>query len=159
MGTIYIGIDPGKRGAVAVLVENENGKTFLTALFDRDSVPLIDLAEWIIAWGRQPGTVAAIEQVHSMPGQGVASTFKFGQNYGEWLGMLAAARLEPVLVRPQEWRKAMGLKPEKDKQKRKAASRVLAGRLFPGRRPMFKRVRDTDRAEAALIAAYARWHA
>ena len=73
--------------------------------------------------------------------------------------MLAAARLEPVLVRPQEWRKAMGLKPEKDKQKRKAASRVLAGRLFPGRRPMFKRVRDTDRAEAALIAAYARWHA
>ena len=44
-----------------------------------------------------------IEFVHSFPGQGVVSTFTFGQNYGQWQGIVAALGVESVSVSPQAW--------------------------------------------------------
>jgi len=148
---IYVGIDPGAHGAIATVIQYEDYAA-LSTILDRDQLPLIVIANWLGALARKHDVTAAIEAVHAMPGQGVTSTFSFGRNFGEWLGIIAAAALVPVLVRPQDWRKAMGLAPEPDDKKRKAASRNLATRLWPSQAEQFKRVKDTDRAEAALIA-------
>ena len=54
------------------------------------------------------GPSAMIEQVHSMPKQGVASSFKFGRHYGFLLGVLTALGIPYQTVTPQKWQKAMG---------------------------------------------------
>ena len=82
----FMGIDPGMTGGIAIT--------------DFDSM-------FVRAW-RYPGDIestskligdlvrnmtiplAAIERVHAMPGQGVSSMFKFGMNFGGWMGILAA---------------------------------------------------------------------
>ncbi len=50
---------------------------------------------------------AAVERVHSMPGQGVASTFTFGLGYGRVLGALEALGVPTVLVEPRAWKLAV----------------------------------------------------
>lgn len=51
--------------------------------------------------------LVGIELVHSMPKQGVASTFKFGMGYGQLQGICAALRIPFVLIAPQVWKKEM----------------------------------------------------
>ena len=50
-------------------------------------------------------SLVAIEKVHSMPRQGLASTFKFGKGYGQILGVLSTLEIPYVLVTPQQWKK------------------------------------------------------
>lgn len=49
--------------------------------------------------------LGVVEKVHSMPGQGVASTFKFGVGYGQLLGLMSGIYLPIELVTPQAWKK------------------------------------------------------
>lgn len=51
--------------------------------------------------------LVGIELVHSMPKQGVASTFKFGVGYGILQGICGALRIPIIFVTPQEWKKEM----------------------------------------------------
>lgn len=46
-----------------------------------------------------------IEKVHSMPGQGVSSSFKFGSSYGQCLQILYQYSDEFIMVTPQAWKK------------------------------------------------------
>ena len=91
--------------------------------------------------------VIVVEKVHSMPHQGVSSSFKFGKNYGIVLGVAHALSHPLVKLTPQEWKRANGLI-----GKEKDASRQLAMELWPDHADHFKRKRDDGRAEAALIA-------
>ena len=94
-------------------------------------------------------TLAIIEKVHSMPKQGVASTFKFGQAYGAALACLQAWSLPVYKVPPQVWKKALGLT-GKDKD----AARLKALEAFPAFAFYFARKKDHGRAEAALLALW-----
>ena len=100
--------------------------------------------------GADRSACVAIERVHSMPKQGVASSFKFGMGFGIWLGILAALRLPHELVTPQAWKKLMlaGMPKEKD------ASRQRAMQLFPDVDLSLKR--HHGRADALLIAEWLR---
>lgn len=91
--------------------------------------------------------VIVIEKVHSMPHQGVASSFKFGKNYGIAIGVATSLSHPLVKLTPQEWKRANGLI-----GKEKDASRQLAMELWPQHADHFKRKKDDGRAEAALIA-------
>ena len=93
--------------------------------------------------------VAVIEKVHSMPGQGVASTFKFGMNYGQWIGILTALQIPYEMITPQKWMKHYGSMP-KDKNERKYYIKAMAKALYP------KSGRITlATSDAILIAHYA----
>jgi crossover junction endodeoxyribonuclease RuvC len=96
-------------------------------------------------------SIIAIESVHSMPGQGVRSTFDFGMNFGIWLGVIAALNIPMELVTPQEWKKHYGLI-GKDKD----ASRIIAVQLFPQMAMELKLKKYNGRAEALLLAEYLR---
>lgn len=156
MSQIVIGVDPGATGALAVI---ESG-----SLVRVDDMPtttrrggglavnpalLRDLIREILRAHNGAYFIAAIEDVHAMPGQGVSSMFAFGRSLGQIEAVLLCMGLPITWVRPQAWKKAAGLiGAEKD------AARTVAIERWPTRAEAFKRKKDCGRADAALIAAH-----
>jgi crossover junction endodeoxyribonuclease RuvC len=89
-----------------------------------------------------------IEQVSSMPGQGVSSVFAFGKGYGIVLGVLAAHGVPVTLVSPAVWKRALGVLRAKD------ASRARASQLLPQCAGQWPLKKDHGKAEACLLALY-----
>ena len=90
-----------------------------------------------------------IEQVSAMPGQGVTSMFNFGQSYGILKGMCSAMQLSMYFVRPAKWKKYFNLiNSEKD------ASRTKAIEIFPYFSSNLSKKKDSNKADAILIASY-----
>ncbi len=143
---IVAGIDPGSVGAAAVIDPLTVRVVHTTAWDAKHQLDVAQLAMWLEGHDVER---CAIEKVHSMPGQGVSSTFKFGCAFGRLLGMLEMMRVDYYLVTPQSWKKHHGLIGQD-----KAASRDKACELFPTCRDQFERAKDVHRAEAALIAAW-----
>lgn len=147
---IYIGIDPGMSGAVAIL-SNDNLWQHLYDFDNQESLHrLQQLSNFDIY---DPITIlAAIEKVHSMPKQGVSSSFKFGTNFGIWQGQLQALKIPYIFVTPQKWQKVVF--DSMTKGDRKEMSLDLARRLFPWAELHLKK--HHGRAEALLIAEWLR---
>jgi len=145
---IAIGIDPGLTGAVCIYTYND-----IVAVHDmptaargsRNAVMAAALADILREWD---DAHAFVESVHSMPGQGVASSFNFGHGCGVIDGVLSALCITTTLVTPQRWKKAMGLGAEKGQARNRAMQ------LFPRHAKLFARAKDDGRAEAALLALY-----
>ena len=90
-----------------------------------------------------------IEQVSAMPGQGVTSMFNFGQSFGILKGICSAMQLPMYFVRPAKWKKYFGLiNSEKD------ASRTRAIEIFPYFSSQLSKKKDSNKADAMLIANY-----
>ena len=90
-----------------------------------------------------------IEQVSAMPGQGVTSMFNFGQSFGILKGMCSAMQLSMHFVRPAKWKKYFNLiNSEKD------ASRTRAIEIFPYFSSNLAKKKDSNKADAILIASY-----
>jgi crossover junction endodeoxyribonuclease RuvC len=90
-----------------------------------------------------------IEQVSAMPGQGVTSMFNFGQSFGILKGICSAMQLPIYFVRPAKWKKYFNLiNSEKD------ASRTRAIEIFPYFSSHLSRKKDSNKADAILIASF-----
>ena len=90
-----------------------------------------------------------IEQVSAMPGQGVTSMFNFGQSFGVIKGICAALSVPIYFVRPTKWKKHFNLiKTNKD------ASRTKVIEVYPEISGKLHRKKDSNRADAILIALY-----
>ena len=90
-----------------------------------------------------------IEQVSAMPGQGVTSMFNFGQSFGILKGICSAMQLPMYFVRPAKWKKYFNLiNSEKD------ASRTRAIEVFPYFSSQLSRKKDSNKADAILIASF-----
>ena len=144
-GLVVLGIDPGNTGALAFL--NTEGE-----IRDLEDMPVLGgfvnaslLADLIVGYG--PIKVAVVEQVHSMPKQGVASSFKFGVAYGTVLGVVAGQQIPIVHAIPTIWKKHWNLN-----GKTKEFSRKKAIDVWPSWSDSFKLVKHDGRAEAALMA-------
>lgn len=138
----YIGIDPGKKGGIAVLIGTK------TAVF-----PYTDekMTECCKRFSGAANVICFVEKVHSMPGQGVSSMFSFGRSYGYILGALEASGIAYQEVSPQRWKRHYGLGADKQQ------AIAMAKKLFPGisLRPSERCTKDSDgMAEALLIARY-----
>lgn len=152
---LFCGIDPGYTGAVAFL-----GGSHLY-VHDMPVAPgpkgKIELDLFGLGQLLKPGVdgtyparcIAMLEQVGTMPGQGISSAFRFGEGYGAIQMALAGHGWERHKVTPVKWKKHFGL------SKDKGVSRAYAAKRFPGEANLFSRVKDDGRAEAALIALYA----
>ena len=90
-----------------------------------------------------------VEQVSAMPGQGVTSMFNFGQSYGILKGICSAMQLPIYFVRPAKWKKYYNLiNSEKD------ASRTRAIEIFPYFSSQLSKKKDSNKADAILIASF-----
>ena len=144
MESIVLGVDPGLKGALAWL--NMSGD-----LIRVEDMPVIDgnvNGPYLALLLRQDELdLAVVERVHSMPKQGVASTFKFGVGYGTVLGVLAAYDVSVYHMTPGEWKGHMRLGKTKEHSRRMAVDR------WPKWVDSFHLVKHEGRAEAALMAA------
>ena len=90
-----------------------------------------------------------IEQVSAMPGQGVTSMFNFGQSYGILKGICSAMQLPMFFVRPAKWKKYFNLI-----NSQKDASREWAIEIFPYFSTQLSKKKDSNKADAILIASF-----
>lgn len=146
---VYLGIDPGASGGIAVLFAN--GQVDATGL-----ATLTDAAIWDVL-GNLPcaPTFAVIEKVGGYVGENQpgSSAFKFGRSTGFLHGCLVAAGIPYEEVTPQRWQKSLGIpgrKKDETKGRWKARLKQHAERLYP------KEKITLAVADAYLIATYAK---
>lgn len=148
-GRIYIGIDPGKHGGIAVIYPDRASVHETPMLpdgaYDEQAMTRIL---------RTPrSAVAGIERQQAFPKQGGVSNFTTGLGFGLWRGMLAALGIDYAVVAPRDWRNVVGLTKGDDK----VAAVALAAQLFPEVAGLLTGPRGGLRdglAEALLIAEY-----
>lgn len=147
---MIIGVDPGISGAIAMYHNGEVLNVYDMPTFEIKGKNRIDLQSFreILSTWAGPGDSAIIEEVHSMPKQGVASTFSFGRAFGQAEAMLAAFEIPYIYVTPQKWKAALRLTSDKD------SSRLRASELLPGASSRWPLKKHHGRAEAALLAYY-----
>lgn len=140
---IYIGIDPGKKGSLALL---ENGAVSIFPFSEDTYIDVLSKVD-------PHNAVCCLEHVGAMPGQGVTSMFHFGENFGFIQGVLRAYKIPFELVRPQKWKKEFSITGDKN------SSIQVCKRLFPEVNllptPRCKK-ESSDIAEAVLMSEYAR---
>lgn len=146
---MIIGIDPGFSGAISFLREDTLiiKDLPITKLNKKKQIDACAFSNMIKIY-RTLIKLAVIEDVHSMPGQGVVSTFTFGYNAGILYGVLASLSIPIIRVKPSVWKPALGLSSDKKR------SIALAKKIFIDYQEYFKRQKDDGRAEAALLAHF-----
>lgn len=147
---IILAIDPGISGCL-VLLNDKN--TYIEHLFmpstkigKRNRVNGAAIQRWLIDWDIGH---CFIEAVHSMPGQGVSSSFSFGHSAGVVEGIVTGSQIPMTLITPQAWKKWAGLSGQD-----KDAARARAIQLFPGIKDLDTKVKGQALADALLIGAY-----
>lgn len=148
---IWIGIDPGLSGAVAILTpQGAEVHDTPTTRLRRQEYLVGAMAELLRPYAGLPAH-AVLEQVSTRPGESAQSGLCTGRGGGLWEAILATLRIPYELVPPAVWKRHFGLlKCDKD------ASRLRAQCLFPALVPELSRKRDDGRAEALLLADYCR---
>ena len=152
-----IGIDPGISGAICFF---EDGK--IIDVIEMPSMSegkknkkqvngnqLYNEIKSRLSEINQDEACVVVEHVTAMPGQGVTSMFNFGQSFGVIKGICSAMQLSIHFVRPTKWKKYFSLiNTSKD------ASRSRAIEIFPKISEKLKRKKDSNKADAILIASY-----
>lgn len=145
---MILGVDPGASGALALLnpqTDSLEGVWAMPINKQDNKIDLYKLAAIVDNFAHDV-VFAVIEEVHSMPGQGVASMFSFGQAFGLIKGILASYNIPMYHVGPSVWKGSMGLGRIKE-DSRKKASQLFGAGYFPLKK-------DEGKAEAALISYF-----
>ena len=154
---LIIGIDPGISGSICFFQDGEikdvvEMPTMIEGKKNKKQVNgsqiFNEISEKIKNMDKKNIKVV-IEHVTAMPGQGVTSMFNFGQSFGILKGICSAMQLSVYFVRPAKWKKYFNLiNSEKD------ASRTRAIEIFPYYSSHLSRKKDSNKADAILIASY-----
>ena len=155
---IVLGIDPGQTGGL-VLLEREHCKApikLIAAMLmplttkEHTSKPTVFVPKVEVWFGKATGLhfveLGVIENVHSMPAQGVASSFQFGRMFGAAEMIIQQWCEVQRYTTPQEWKKDLGLGPAK------SAAMTMATNLYGDKH--WKLRKHEGIAEAALIATW-----
>lgn len=145
MNTYYIGIDPGKAGAFAIIDEDLNVHEM--DLFDSH----VHFKQVIKNFGHAQ-YFATIEKLGAMPVRGSIGNWKLGENYGQWKGVLEGLEIPYQHITPQKWQKAILDTRPVGRDKVKKAIKEFSERRFPG--IIFPRKKDWDKADALCLALY-----
>lgn len=164
---ISVGVDPGKRGALAYIISITSIEDKVVAHAEpipiipgrkknRDEYDLVAIRDWL---KRRKGDVfVTVEKSQPLPpkfGGGIAN-YQRGCSTG-WAWMLTALSISYQLVAPRVWQKVMHLGTSGDDTKQRSI--IAAQRLFPGvdlRRSERSRNLDDGIADSLLLAEYGR---
>jgi crossover junction endodeoxyribonuclease RuvC len=139
--SVFIGVDPGKSGAIAV-VDHEGKAVDWCAAEDPHAL----VHRYRELWHKFHVGLCVVEKVSAMPKQGVSSTFKFGWSAGMLEGFVIFAGWRYTTVSPSKWQGVLNCRSKGDKN----VTKSKASQLFPS-------VKMTHRiADAFLLAEYAR---
>ena len=152
---LIIAIDPGINGAISIIenkkiIEVYDTPTMIDGKKNKRQINGAQVTNIIKErLNGEKEVVVVVEHVNAMPGQGVTSMFNFGQSFGVIKGICAALNLPIYFVRPSKWKKHFNLiKTNKD------ASRTKVIEVYPEISSKLHRKKDSNRADAILIALY-----
>lgn len=144
---MILGIDPGVKGAFAMLDTRENRVTCM-------DMPDTTAALVELILNLPPLAFCVIEKPFYPQMIGIRNAAKIAEAYGAIKASLVWRGIPAHETRPAEWKAALGLSASK------SASREKAGMIFPDDAEQWKLIKHDGRAEAALIAWYGkRWAA
>ncbi len=129
MKTLFLGIDPGGSGGIALIGENF-AQAWKMGDTETDTADLLRTHAPAIR-------IACIEEVHALPptipGNTSKASFAFGKSYGFLRGLLIALQIPFTEISPQRWKKQMGLRFTKENTatEKKNGSKALAQQIFP----------------------------
>jgi crossover junction endodeoxyribonuclease RuvC len=165
----YVGIDPGKTGAIAFIQDGGNAGPVVAFIdaegldiaclgdtIGREAFVLLEKAQ-VMPRIRKKGVLKFVdgvptsETIDEPAGQGAVGMFNYGVGYGEYRGMLKTLRIPFAEIHPATWKAAFSLF-----RQPKERSIAVAKQLFPSISDQLTRKKDHGRAEALLIAEYAR---
>lgn len=120
---MWIGIDPGSSGAIAVIEETSAGLLVTTQKLDATEA---DVSAFLDVFAIR-AKFCLIEKIGASPQMGVCSAFTFGKSFGFLLGVLTAHKIPFEFVTPQRWQKALGCMSGGDKN----VTKRKCQQLFP----------------------------
>ena len=139
-----IGIDPGLSGGIS-FYNPDNLHVWATPTYEVDYMKKVkgntkklkrkemdlDEARDLILYIQNVNVIecAYIEHVTAGRNQGVTGMFRFGQNFGQWQGILAGMNIRTELVRPQKWKKSCDLIKADKNASRELAKNMLSKQL------------------------------
>lgn len=141
-----IGIDPGAKGVAALISEDRSHREFVWFKGLTEEAIVNTIKYWHAIYK----VVVCLEDVHSMPTDGVVSAHKFGLQIGVLRGTLRALDIPFIAVPPQTWQNGVALGGKR--KDRKADSRDKAKKLWPE----FKVGINKETADGILIAEFGR---
>ena len=110
MEKIYIGIDPGSKGFVAVDYGDGNHEFCAIADNDYHDIALFLSNVKALHEGR---VVCCMEEIHAVYGSSAKATFSFGEVFGVLQGILVALGIGYHLVPPKTWQKEIWVNKDK----------------------------------------------
>ena len=117
-----IGIDPGKGGGLTVIsndnIEIHNCPKDVNGMAHLIGMCLSDVSAY--------RTKVVLEKVWAFPTDGRVGSFTFGENYGQWQGILASHEIEPVSVTPKAWQSHFNIEKGLKKDVRKKVLKQIA---------------------------------
>ena len=145
-----LGIDPGKTGAICLLVPKLKKIAFMS-----NSAKPIDIIYFLGQAQKECIIhIAMIEKVHAIQGTSAGSNFSFGFNTGLITGLVQATGLSLDQVTPKTWQKYVGVTTKGKAIKKEVGS--ICDRLFPLSDIRGPRGGLLDgRSDALCIATYA----
>ena len=144
MMALFVGVDPGKGGGIAIL--DQNGVVLLSERMPETDADLLEILLWPSREAPMLPCRAVIEKVASSPQMGVASAFSFGVQFGRCCALLTAARLPFDMIAAAKWQRRLDCFSEGDKR----VTRARALQLFPSTKVTHYI------ADALLLAEYCR---
>lgn len=144
---VYIGIDPGASGGIAILHQT----TVLTYQITKSTTDLVD---WLEQNTKSEKRFAVIEWINpSYFGSAKGSNAKLYGNYMLIQGVLTTLRIPFETVKPTKWQRDMDIPPKGKSERRTNFKNRIKGRaqeLFPGVRIVLAT------SDALVIAEYCR---
>lgn len=167
---IYLGIDPGKSGAIVALTTGGKIVDKIPMPILGDNVDVARLYDAFLALHSKYNITVILEDVHSLFGMSASTNFVFGYVCGAIEAVVLCLKLKLVKVAPKTWQKEIWLngdkvyKPKKPEQKNpsintKATSLCAATRLFPKvdlRKSLRAKIAADGIVDALLISEYGR---
>ena len=121
-----VGVDPGLHGGIAVLTSGGLLQHAIQMPSGGGRILISEVCGYLSPWLEEGIDMVIIESVHSMPRQGVSSTFTFGRAFGAIEGAIEALKIPQTGLTPQTWKRKLGL-PTGDKD----GARQFAQRRWP----------------------------
>jgi hypothetical protein len=145
---VIIGIDPGKSGGICSITDDNEIKANKCP---ENVKGMVDLLRKCTSHGyvETEKVSCIIEFVWAFPLDGVSNAFKFGKNFGMWIGILSSLGIPYIKVIPQKWQKDYHPL-SKIKKERKNKLKMIAKNFYP------KATLSTS--DAILIALWGKNH-
>ncbi len=165
---IYVGVDPGKIGAVARMRDGiierledvptvKVGKKGNKREIDVRALSLLVCWPMLSEFKPASELFVTIEKQQAYPKQGAVSNFSTGRAFGQLEGVVAALGIPHLIVPPKTWQKMMTAGIPGDDPKGRSV--IAATRLFPSMADQLRGPRGgikDGRSDALLIAEYGR---